>query len=132
MRSKIKIFRNIKLTKTIILIWIFSLTFSSCYSYKSIDNNKLEKGKYYKITDANNTISKIKFIEAKQDSLVVLKNGKQVTVADSDIKNPKERKFSWLKSGGLYFGVTLVAGAIIVFGFLLNGFQHAGTIQSPP
>lgn len=132
MRSQIKIIRNIKLTKSIISIWILSLTLSSCYSYKSINNAQLETGKYYKITAENNTVSKIKIIEKKDDSLVVLKNGKQVTVSNSEIKNTKVRKFSWLKSGGLYFGVTLVAGAVIVFAVLLNGFQHSGTIQSPP
>ena len=132
MRSQIKIIRNIKLTKSIISIWILSLTLSSCYSYKSINNAQLETGKYYKITAENNTVSKIKIIEKKDDSLVVLKNGKQVTVSNSEIKNTKVRKFSWLKFGGLYFGVTLVAGAVIVFAVLLNGFQHSGTIQSPP
>lgn len=87
--------------KTMIVLIILSFTVCSCYSYHSMNNTHLENGKIYKITNEKNIISKIKVIEVRQDSTVVLDNRNQISIANTKIKNAEERKFSLGKTSSL-------------------------------
>ncbi|MDQ0476585.1 hypothetical protein QF004_001098 [Chryseobacterium sp. MDT2-18] len=115
-----------------IILVVVLLALSSCYSYRNFQNIPTESGGIYKITDEHKRISKIQLIEIRQDSLVVLKNSKQFTIANSKFTNPKKRKFSAAKTAALYVGGSVVVGTVIIAAVLGNAFKHMGTIQSPP
>lgn len=117
--------------KTIILV-ILSVLLSSCYSYKNVQHLPSESGGIYKITEKNESINKIKIIEIRQDSLVVLKNGQQSTIANSDFTNLKKRKFSPVKTVALYVGVSVVVGTAIIVAVLGSAFKNMGPIRSAP
>ena len=118
-----------KLWITLVLLGIILL---SCYTYKNVQNIPSESGGIYKITDENKKTAKIQVIEIRQDSAVVLKNGKQITLANSDFINSKKRKYSPVKTVALYVGGSVVVGTVIIFAVFANAFKDIQSIKLPP
>ncbi|MGA9211495.1 hypothetical protein [Kaistella sp.] len=117
--------------KNLFLLCIF-LSLQSCYSYRNVQNIPSESGGIYKITDEHKRTSKVQLIEIRQDSLVILKKGKQFTIANGEFTNPKKRKFSAVKTVALYVGVSVVVGTVIIVAVLGDALKHVGSMQMPP
>ncbi len=110
--------------KPLFLLVLVSIAATSCYSYHSLNNSYLEKGKTYNITDEKNEVSKIKVIDKVQDSLTVLKNGKLYKIADNKIKYAEERQVNKSKTRGLIIGSAVVVAIIVITAVIVNAIKH--------
>ncbi len=101
-------------SKIIILIAI-SLLLQSCYSYKVIDkNSNLTIGKKYKIKQSKK-YEKVRLL-ASTDSTITIKNNINIetTIAITDIKVIKKRKFSVGKTAIFVTSSILGGGTILI------------------
>ena len=105
--------------KKIILLILISFIFQSCFSYRSLDYNKIaiEKKQKFEIEKLDSSKLTGRLV-SKNDESITLKNNRGIqTVEKSDIQQIKVRKFSILKlAGGVvgtYAAVVLVIVALI-------------------
>lgn len=99
------------------------ILFQSCYAYKAFDlkNHETIKPKKVKIELKNSSKVKGNITKINNDKIVLKKINETVEISITDIEKIKGRKFSYLKTIGLTYGIALTA-LIILLGVLLNGF----------
>ena len=99
--------------KKIILLILISFIFQSCFSYRSLDYNKIEIEKKQKFEIEKLDSSKLTGrLVSKNDESITLENNRGIqTVEKSDIQQIKVRKFSIIKLAG---GVVGTYAAVVV------------------
>ncbi len=112
--------------KSIIALFTLCIFLSSCSSYKILDFTKHETDvvKKYKITDSNGNITKTNKCQKIKDTL----NCKKLNLPISNIKEIKQRKFSYLKTGALV--VSIIGLEVLILSQSTNSI-NIGPIESP-
>ena len=105
--------------KKITLLLLISFLFQSCFSYRTLDYNKIaiEKKQKFEIEKLDSSKLTGRLV-TKNDKSITLENNRGIqTVEKSDIQQIKVRKFSIIKlAGGVvgtYAAVVLVIVALI-------------------
>ncbi len=110
-------------------LMVFSILFSSCYSYKrTADGNRdLVTNSRYKVLSKTDRNRKGKLVSCN-DSVLVLStgSGKLYTFAVSDIEEIREGKFSYAETIGYPLASVLVVFGILV---LATWEMNLGTIN---
>ena len=115
--------------KTKILLLALAVLFSSCYTYKGIDpaSERPVVGTRYKIkTDDSRQFEGIA-VDAN-DSLIVLKNknGIEVPVPISRIKEVRQIEFSLWKTIGLSVGGAATVGLVVATKLFVDDLESLG------
>ncbi len=99
--------------KKIILLILISFVFQSCFSYRTLDYNKIVIKKKQKFEIEKLDSSKLTGrLVSKNDESITLENNRGIqTVEKSDIQQIKVRKFSIIKLAG---GVVGTYAAVVV------------------
>ena len=89
--------------KKLLFLLSFSILFQSCYSYKSIDYNNIEKEKKQKfeVLMLNKTSIKGRLVSKNEKTMILQTKDGQGTIHVEEIYNVKVRNFSLLKTAGL-------------------------------
>ena len=108
--------------KNFIFLLSFAILFQSCFSYKKVDYNEITSVKKQKVQLLK--LGSYSFIEgrlvSKNENIMILENNGQLqTIPREEIIALGVRKFSILKSGGLFTGVLLVAAIALVVAALI-------------
>ena len=97
----------------------FSFLMLSCTSYKTMSHPVYETGKTYKITDASGKEQYVTAVKVDNDSLILqAKNGEKIKIAKEDITKSKQKKFSWLKTGGVVVGVVAIGIGLTILALM--------------
>ena len=101
------------------LLFLFSVLFQSCYSYKSIDYNNIEIDKKQKleVLMLNKTSMKGQLVSKNEKTIILQTKDGQGAIPMEEVYNVKVREFSLLKTAGLtvlipiaaYVGFAIVA-----------------------
>jgi len=117
--------------KNFIFLLSFSILFQSCFSYKKVDYNQITSVKKQKVQLLK--LGSYSFIEgrlvSKNENIMILENNGQLqTIPREEIIALGVRKFSILKSGGLFTGVLLVAALVVaaLIAFAVGGGPNMG------
>ena len=99
--------------KPILILLCSCILFSSCYSYKNVDlsKNKILALKKHKIKTKGDKKIKALVYNINKDSIFLIENEIKTRIALSEIKEIKERKFSYLKTIGfplVYIGLIVL------------------------
>ena len=107
--------------KSILIIILTSLLFSSCFSYRVVDkNSSLAEGKKYKI-QLSKHYEKVKLLSNTDSTITVInKNSLEKTIAKTDILKIKKRRFSIIKTALLPVGIVVVSVTTII---AVGGFK---------
>ena len=102
--------------KAILLLLTSCILFTSCFSYKNIDiaSTNILIGKKYKIETLDSVKIKAKVISVSDNSLSLQKKETQTEIPFSEIETIKIRKFSYLKTAGV-FVVSVVSIFLLTF-----------------
>lgn len=112
--------------KSLITLFTLCVFLSSCSSFKTLDltKHKIEATKKYKITDSNGNITKTNKCQKIKDSL----NCEKLNLPISNIKEIKQRKFSYLKTGVLV--VSIIGLEVLILSQSTNSV-NIEPIESP-
>ncbi len=116
--------------KFTIFLFCFSILFTSCYSYRSVDlsTNKTLTLKKHKIKTKDGKKIKALVYNANKDSIFLIENEVKTRIALSEIEQIKERKFSYLKTIGFPL---IYIGVIVLTISERSTTINIGTIESP-
>ena len=78
----------------IIILFIFSLSFQGCYTYKTTTMNELKIGKYYEVKVIDGRKIENQLIGVTNDSLKFTARNLQIDYLKTDIQSIKRRKTS--------------------------------------
>ncbi len=106
--------------KKLSLLLSFLILFQGCFSYKTIDYNSIpiEKKQKVEVKGVGGTNIKGTLVSKNEQTMIVNTNGQFLKIPVSEIYEVKVRKFSLLKSSGLFAGSILVATAVLFAIFL--------------
>jgi hypothetical protein len=111
--------------KKLLYLLAFSILFQICYSYKSIDYNKIdtEKNQKFEVLMLNKTSVKGRLVSKNEKTMTLQTKEGEGIIPVEEIYNVKVRNFSFLKSVGLAVAVPILAyiGAVIVVVIILVG-----------
>ena len=101
------------------LLLSFLILFQSCFSYKSVDYNRIpiEKKQKVEVKGVEGTYIKGTFVSKNEQILTLDNNGQLQKIPVSKINEVKVRKFSILKSSGFVVSsviLTAVFSAVFV------------------
>ena len=105
--------------KLSLLLLLLSILFQSCYSYKTVDYNKIaiEKKQNFEVLGVGGTNIKGRLV-SKNDQLMILENNGQLQeISVDEIDEVKVRKFSILKTVGrtyLWIGIGFLAIGVLI------------------
>lgn len=100
--------------KILIPLVVIQVLLQSCFTYKAIDNQVLQLDKKYKIV-VNDKKLKVKLKQTTDSTIVVTHKNQEKTIAKSEIKEIKQRKFSTLKTIALPVGIVVIlVGAFVI------------------
>ena len=104
---------------SLLLLLLLSILFQSCYSYKTVDYNKIaiEKKQKFEVKGVKGKYIKGRLVSKNEQTMTLETKVGQQTIAVEEIYDVKVRKFSFLKSAGVIVGgwFTIV---IISIGFI--------------
>ena len=102
--------------KKLIFLFLFSILFQSCFSYKTVDFNNIaiEKKQNFELEKLDSSELTGRLV-SKNEKIIVLENNRGLqTILKSEIQEVKVRKFSILKSVGTAGSIYFVAVAAIL------------------
>jgi hypothetical protein len=102
------------------LLLSFLILFQSCFSYKSVDYNRIpiEKKQKVEVKGIGGINVKGTLVSKNEQTLTVDTNGQLQEISVDEIYEVKVRKFSLLKSSGLLASSILVVTAVLFAVFL--------------
>jgi len=102
------------------LLLSFLILFQSCFSYKTVDYNRIpiEKKQKVEVKGIGGINIKGTLVSKNEQTLTVDTNGQLQEISVDEIYEVKVRKFSLLKSSGLLAGSALVVTAVLFAVFL--------------
>ena len=97
------------------------ILFQSCFSYKTVDFNTIpiEKKQKVEVKGVGGTYIKGTLVSKNEQTLTLDTNGQLQEISVDKIYEVKVRKFSLLKSSGLFAGSALLVTAVL-FAVLLG------------
>lgn len=108
--------------KKLLLLFLYSFFFQSCFSYKSVNYNdiKNEKKQKFEVSKLDKTNIKGQLVSIDENVMILENRNGNQTINENEIYDVKVRKFSILK---LATGIVGTYGALVVIGILaLAGF----------
>jgi len=109
--------------KKIIILFLFSILFQSCFSYRTVDFDDIvsEKKQKFEVAKFDRTNIKGRLVSKNENTMILENNQGNQTILKDEIYEVKVRKFSILKlvAGA---GIAYVTAAIVAIGFLLGAF----------
>ena len=107
--------------KKLSLLFLLSILFQSCFSYKSVDfkSISIEKKQKFEVKGVGGKYIKGRLVSKNEQTLILESNGALQKIPVSEIYEVSVRKFSFLQSSGLIAGTLLVAACAAVVGFVL-------------
>jgi hypothetical protein len=102
------------------LLLSFLILFQSCFSYKTVDYNRIpiEKKQKVEVKGIGGINIKGTLVSKNEQTLTVDTNGQLQEISVDEIYEVKVRKFSLLKSSGLLASSILVVTAVLFAVFL--------------
>ncbi len=106
--------------KKISLLLSFLILFQSCFSYKTVNHDiiPIEKKQKVEVKAIGGINIKGTLVSKNEQTLTVDTNGQLQEISVDEIYEVKVRKFSLLKSSGLFAGSILVITAVLFAVFL--------------
>ena len=106
--------------KKLSLLLISLILFQSCFSYKTVDYNRIpiEKKQKVEVKGIGGINVKGTLVSKNEQTLTVDTNGQLQEISVDEIYEVKVRKFSLLKSSGLLASSILVVTAVLFAVFL--------------
>ena len=111
--------------KKIIYLFIFSILFQSCFSYKTVEYNNIdtEKKQTLKVEIDDRTKIKGKLVSKDDEKIIINKGGKNQTVMQENVVEIRVKKFSIIRTAvgaaGTY-AAALVVGAVVLLVLLAS------------
>ena len=108
--------------KKLVLLFLFSFLFQSCFSYKSVnfDDIKNEKKQKFEVSKLDKTNIKGRLVSIDENMMILENRKGNQTINENEIYDVKVRKFSIIK---LATGIAGTYGFFVVIGILaLAGF----------
>ena len=111
--------------KKIIYLFIFSILFQSCFSYKTVEYNNIdaEKKQTLKVEIDDRTKIKGKLVSKDDEKIIINKGGKNQTVMQENVVEIRVKKFSIIRTAvgaaGTY-AAALVVGAVVLIVLLAS------------
>ena len=108
--------------KKIIILFLFSILFQSCFSYRTVDFEDIvsEKKQKFEVAKFDRTNIKGRLVSIDENVMILENRNGNQTISENEIYDVKVRKFSIIK---LATGVVGTYGALVVIGILaLAGF----------
>jgi len=111
--------------KKIIYLFIFSILFQSCFSYKTVEYNNIdaEKKQTLKVEIDDRTKIKGKLVSKDDEKIIINKSGKNQTVMQENVVEIRVKKFSIIRTAvgaaGTY-AAALVVGAVVFLALLAS------------
>ncbi|MDB4010205.1 hypothetical protein N9484_04155 [Polaribacter sp.] len=107
-----------------LLLLLLSILFQSCYSYKTVDYNKIaiEKKQKFEVKGVKGKYIKGRLVSKNEQTMTLETKVGQQTIAVEEIYDVKVRKFSFLKSAGVIVGsyvtvaIVALASVVLMFG----------------
>ena len=106
---------------SLLLLLLLSILFQSCYSYKTVDYNKIaiEKKQNFEVLGVGGTNIKGRLVSKNEQLMILENNGQLQEISVDEIYEVKVRKISiWKTVGRTYLSFAIGALAI---GVLLAG-----------
>jgi hypothetical protein len=102
--------------KKLLYLLAFSILFQSCYSYKSIDYNKIEteKNQKFEVLMLNKTSVKGRLVSKNEKTMTLQTKEGEGIIPVEEIYNVKVRNFSFLKTLGLAVAAPIVTYYVVV------------------
>ena len=96
--------------KKLSLLFLLSILFQSCFSYKSVDFKSIsvEKKQKFKVAKLDRTNLKGRLVSKNEKTMILENNTGLQTILKDEIYDVKVRKFSILKSSGLVAGAAVL------------------------
>ena len=87
---------------SLLLLLLLSILFQSCYSYKTVDYNKIaiEKKQKFEVKGVKGKYIKGRLVSKNEQTMTLETKVGQQTIAVEEIYDVKVRKFSFLKTLG--------------------------------
>ena len=110
--------------KKLIFLFLFSILFQSCFSYRTVDYNNIasEKNQKFEVAKIDRTNVKGRLVSIDENTMILENKEGNQTILKDEIYDLKVRKFSILKTisalGSSYFFIGIGALALL----LLSGF----------
>jgi hypothetical protein len=97
--------------KKLVILLLFSFLFQSCFSYRTLDYNKIaiEKKQKFEIEKLDSSKLTGRLVSKNAESITLENNRGLQTVEKNDIQQIKVRKFSILKLAGGVVGTYFIA-----------------------
>ena len=105
----------------LLLLLLLSILFQSCYSYKTVDYNKIaiEKKQNFEVLGVGGTNIKGRLVSKNEQLMILENNGQLQEISVDEIYEVKVRKISIWKTVGRTY-LSLGIGALVI-GVLLSG-----------
>ena len=106
---------------SLLLLLLLSILFQSCYSYKTVDYNKIaiEKKQNFEVLGVGGTNIKGRLVSKNEQLMILENNGQLQEISVDEIYEVKVRKMSIWKTVGRTY-LSLGIGALVI-GVLLSG-----------
>ena len=106
---------------SLLLLLLLSILFQSCYSYKTVDYNKIaiEKKQNFEVLGVGGTNIKGRLVSKNEQLMILENNGQLQEISVDEIYEVKVRKISIWKTVGRTY-LSLGIGALVI-GVLLSG-----------
>ena len=110
--------------KKLIFLFLFSILFQSCFSYRTVDYNNIasEKNQKFEVAKIDRTNVKGRLVSIDENTMILENKGGNQTILKDEIYDLKVRKFSILKTisglGSSYVFIGIGALALLS----LSGF----------
>jgi len=110
--------------KKLIFLFLFSILFQSCFSYRTVDYNNIasEKNQKFEVAKIDRTNVKGRLVSIDENTMILENKGRNQTILKDEIYDLKVRKFSILKTisglGSSYVFIGIGALALLS----LSGF----------
>ena len=110
-----------KFSLLLLLLLLLSILFQSCFSYKTVDYNKIaiEKKQNFEVLGVGGTNIKGRLVSKNEQLMILENNGQLQEISVDEIYEVKVRKISIWKTVGRTY-LSLGIGALVI-GVLLSG-----------
>ncbi len=112
--------------KKIIILFLFSILFQSCFSYRTVDYNNIasKKKQNFEVEKLDKTRVKGRIVSIDENIIILENKGKSQTISKDEISEMKVRKFSIIKTAdgvlGTYVTVVIILPVILVSALLIS------------
>ena len=112
--------------KKIIILFLFSILFQSCFSYRTVDYNNIasKKKQNFEVEKLDKTRVKGRIVSIDENIIILENKGKSQTISKDEISKMKVRKFSIIKTAhgvlGSYVTVVIILPVILVSALLIS------------